>query len=143
EVQRQQTKWVVFGGAAAMLGLFAKFSLQVDWPPSSNLQLMYYDLLVFPVAQLLQLLLPISILFAILRYKLFDIDIIINRTLVYGSLSGCVFGVYMLVAVGLGALLQTSSNLLISLLAAALVAVLFQPLRERLQRAVNRLMYGE
>ncbi|MDQ6694884.1 MAG: hypothetical protein M3014_10790, partial [Chloroflexota bacterium] len=107
-VQRQQTKWVVFGASAAALGLFAKFSLQVVWYPSSNLGLLYNNLLVFPAAQLFQVLLPVSILFAILRYKLFDIDIIINRALVYGSLTVCVFGVYMLIAGGLGALLQAS-----------------------------------
>jgi signal transduction histidine kinase len=80
---------------------------------------------------------------AILRYKLYDIDLLINRTLVYGSLSACVIGTYMLAVVGLGVLFQVRGNPAISLLATVVVAVLFQPLRSRLQRSVNRLMYGE
>jgi signal transduction histidine kinase len=67
----------------------------------------------------------------------------INRTLVYGSLSACVIGIYVLAVVALGALFQAQGNFAISLLATGLAAVLFQPLRNRLQRGVNRLMYGE
>jgi signal transduction histidine kinase len=74
---------------------------------------------------------------------LWDIDLIINRTLVYGALTAGVAGLYVLVVLGLGGLLQVRGNVLISLVATGLVAVLFQPLRERLQRWVNRLMYGD
>ncbi len=89
------------------------------------------------------LLIPLSIAFAILHSRLWDIDIVINRTLVYGALTASVVGIYVLVVGGLGTLLQAQGNLVISLLATGLVAILFQPLRIRLQRAVNRLMYGE
>jgi signal transduction histidine kinase len=89
------------------------------------------------------LVIPLSIAVAILRYRLFDIDTLINRTLVYGSLSACVVGLYALIVGGASALFQSRANLLISLLATGVVAVLFQPLRERLQRWVNRLLYGE
>jgi len=71
---------------------------------------------------------------------LFDIDILLNRTLVYGLLTARVIGVYVLIVGYLGDLLGRGNNLITSLLAAGLVAVLFQPLRERLQRGVNRLM---
>src|SRR5690606_8139078 len=83
---------------------------------------------------------PVAIGIAILKYRLYDIDLIINRTLVYGGLTGCVVGLYVLVVVYLGSLLRTDGNLLVSLIATGLVAVLFAPLRERLQRGVNRLM---
>ena len=86
---------------------------------------------------------PVFTYIAILRYRLYDIDVVINRTLVYGALSACVVGIYVLAVVALGALFQAQGNLAISLLATGLVAVLFQPLRMRLQRGVNRLMYGE
>jgi signal transduction histidine kinase len=81
----------------------------------------------------------------ILRYHLYDIDVVINRTLVYGALTAAVATFYVLLVAVFGALFRigTEGNLAISLLATGLVAVLFQPLRERLQRAVNRLMYGE
>jgi signal transduction histidine kinase len=85
---------------------------------------------------------PIATGIAILSYRLYGIDRIINRTLVYGALSVIVVGLYVLVVGSLGALLQIQGGLFASLLAAGLVAVLFAPLRDRLQRAVNRLMYG-
>jgi two-component system NarL family sensor kinase len=89
------------------------------------------------------LLLAVCTCVAILRYKLYDIDLLINRTLVYGALSACVVGTYVLAVVALGALFHARGNLVVSLVATALVAVLFQPLRARLQRGVNRLMYGD
>jgi signal transduction histidine kinase len=85
---------------------------------------------------------PVATGIAILRYRLYDIDLLINRTLVYGALSVIVVGLYVLIVGSLGALLQLQSSLFASLLATGLVAVLFAPLRDRLQRAVNRLMYG-
>jgi signal transduction histidine kinase len=90
--------------------------------------------------------LPLCFTIAILRYRLFDINLILNRTLVYGSLTFAVVGIFILVSAALGALFQVvggGSNLLVSLLATAAIAILFQPLRERLQRGVNRLTYGE
>jgi hypothetical protein len=89
------------------------------------------------------LVVPVFTYIAILRYRLFDIDVVINRTLVYGTLSTCVVGIYVLTVAGLGVLFRAQGSLAVSLLATALVAVLFQPLRGRLQRGVNRLMYGE
>src|SRR5215207_929694 len=86
---------------------------------------------------------PVFTYIAILRYRLYDIDVVINRTLVYGALSACVVGIYVLAVVALGTVFQARGNLAVSLLATGFVAVLFQPLRNRLQRSVNRLMYGE
>ncbi len=86
---------------------------------------------------------PVFTYVAILKYRLYDVDLIINRTLVYGALSACVVGIYVLAVVALGALFQAQGNLAISIGATGLVATLFQPLRDRLQRGVNRLMYGE
>jgi signal transduction histidine kinase len=89
------------------------------------------------------LIVPVFTYIAILKYHLYDIDVVINRTLVYGALSASVVGIYVLTIVALGALFQAQGNLGVSLVATGLVAVLFQPLRSRLQRGVNRLMYGE
>ena len=86
---------------------------------------------------------PAAIGVAILKYRLYDIDFVINRTLVYGVLTACVIGIYVLVVGYLGALLRTEDNLAISLVATGVVAVLFAPLRDRVQQGVNRLMYGE
>jgi signal transduction histidine kinase len=86
---------------------------------------------------------PVAIGIAVLRYRLYDIDVVINRTLVYGVLTACVVSIYVLVVGYLGAIFRTGGNLAISLFATGVVAVLFAPLRDRLQRGVNRLMYGE
>ncbi len=100
-------------------------------------------MIAFTAVYSLPLLVPLSIGIAILRSRLFDIDVIINRTLVYGILTVCVVGLYVLVVGSLGALFGASGNLLISLVATGLVAVLFQPLRALVQRGVNRLLYGQ
>ncbi len=144
-VERQQTKWVIFGLTIAILsflgfGLPEVFFPELGQPDAAGL---LYDLVSGTMGVFAFLLVPISIAFAILRHRLSDIDILINRALVYGGLTASVVGLYVLVVGGLGALLQACGNLLVSLLAAGLVAVLFAPLRDRLQRGVNRLMYGE
>jgi signal transduction histidine kinase len=97
------------------------------------------------LAALVLFIVPVFTGVAILRHRLYDIDVVINRTLVYGTLTAAVVTFYVLLVAVFGALLRigTEGNLAISLLATGLVAVLFHPLRERLQRGVNRLMYGE
>ncbi len=89
------------------------------------------------------LLLPLSLLASILRYRLWDIDVVVNRTAVYGLLTVIIAGLYITVVGVLGVLFQRRGDLLFSLIATGVVAVIFQPLREGLQRFVNRLMYGE
>lgn len=88
-------------------------------------------------------LLPVAAGIAILRYRLYDLDLLINRALVYGALTAGVVGVYVFVVAYLGAIFHTGGNLLTSLVATGVVAVLFAPLREWLQRSVNRLLHGE
>lgn len=82
---------------------------------------------------------------AILRHRLYDVDVVINRALLYGALTAAVAGLYVTLVAVFGALFRVGSggNLAVSLVATGLVAVLFQPLRARLQRGVDRLMYGE
>jgi signal transduction histidine kinase len=145
-VQRQQIKWVVFGISAALAG-FLSIQLVLgasgaDVPTSPGTLLAYLIGYTF-ASYLAVLLIPVSIGIAVLRHHLFDIDVIINRTLVYGTLTASVVGIYVVVVGGLGTILQMRGNFLVSLLAAGLVAVLFAPLRARLQRSVNHLMYGE
>src|SRR5215210_503975 len=142
--QRQQIKWVVFGISAALaafLGTNLALIAFVPEPASPGALLAHLAGHLVTVGGLL--LIPLSIGIAILRYRLFDIDLIINRTLVYGTLTASVVLLYVLVVGGLGELLQVRGNLIISLIATGLAAAMFQPLRGRLQRTVNRLMYGE
>jgi signal transduction histidine kinase len=134
-VSAARVRWFAFG--------FAVSSFFVILYVLNNFALipreLYSVVSVFPSGVVLTVCLAI----AVLGYRLFDIDIIINRTLVYGALSACVIGLYVLVVGALGVLFREQGNLILSLLATGFVAVLFQPLRERLQTFVNRLMYGE
>ncbi len=86
---------------------------------------------------------PVAIGVAVLRYRLYDLGTIVNRTLVYGALSIGVTALYIGTVVGIGTALDRAAGLAASLLATALVAFGFQPLRQRIQHAVDRAMYGE
>ena len=89
--------------------------------------------------------LPISIAIAMLKYRLYDIDLVINKTLVFGALAVFITAVYVGVVVGIGTLAGGGGrpNLALSIVATAIVAVAFQPVRERVQRIANRLVYGK
>jgi signal transduction histidine kinase len=79
---------------------------------------------------------------ALLRYQLFDVDLLLRRALVYAGLTAVVIGVYALVVGGLGTLFSTD-NVVVSLLATGCIALVFQPVREWLQRGATRLVYGD
>lgn len=143
-VRRQQTKWVVFGLAGSFLGFFAFVSLPFLISSAFHEEnSILRNLIANTGGGISMLLLPVSIGTAILRYRLWDIDVVINRALVYGVLTAVVVGLYALIVGGLGTLLRVEGNFLLSLLAAGLMAVLFAPIKDRLQRGANRLMYGE
>jgi two-component system NarL family sensor kinase len=133
--ERQQLKWLASAGAllAAMFVIGPIFWFN---PALPGLVWQVPTYLAFTA-------IPISVGIAILKYHLYDIDLIINRTLVYGALMVSVVSIYVLVVAYLGVLFRASGNLFISLVATGLVAVIFQPLRDYLQRSVNRLLYGE
>ncbi|MFI5912412.1 sensor histidine kinase [Dactylosporangium sp. NPDC051541] len=87
-------------------------------------------------------LVPAAIAVAVLRYRLYDIDRIINRAVVYGSLSIGIGVLYALLMTASAALVDPRSSLAAATVASVAVAALFAPLRDRLQRAVDRLLYG-
>jgi signal transduction histidine kinase len=89
--------------------------------------------------------LPIAMALAIIKYRLYDIDVVISRTLVYGALAAFITAVYVGIVVGVGTLVGSGGrpNLALSIVATAVVAVAFQPVRERLQKIANRIVYGK
>lgn len=134
KAQRQQTKWLVFSAAIA-LGMSIGLSLVVDSAYGAILEGVFTTIgFYLPIA--------VGVSIAILRYHLWDIDVIINRTLVFGALTAILIAVYALVVTSLGQLVRDEGSFLISLLGAGVIAVLFQPLRQWLQTAINRLMFG-
>lgn len=134
-VAQAQVRWFGFGFAVSNLGtlLFALWAAGL-MPDSVNT---VTEVLPFNMVFLL------CTTVAILRYRLFDIDVILSRTLVWGGLSTLVVGLYVLIVGLLGQLVGERLELGVSLLATGLIAVLFGPLRAFLQRRVNRLLYGQ
>jgi signal transduction histidine kinase len=137
-IEREQVKWLAYGSSLAIL-LLTLLSVWAAMRPGDPAA---YELNIGGVWVTLTVIV-ITAGIAILRHRLYDIDVIINRTLVYGALSAGVVGLYVLLVGALGALFQSSGNLFVALLATGVAALLVQPLRVRLQRSVNRLMYGE
>jgi hypothetical protein len=136
--QRQQTKWVVLGIVAAAVG-YCMF-------PVLNLLQggVLVSLLGYTAALLLLALLMLSIVVAVLRYRLYDIDLIINRTLVYGTLTALLVAVYVGSVVSLQAALRalTGQESQLAIVASTLlIAALFNPLRRRTQAFVDRRFY--
>lgn len=130
---RQQMKWLAYSTVVWLVFLLvdAVAALPAGWLD---------DLVLLPVALLV---LPVGVGVAILRYRLYDIDRVVDRTLLYAALTACVVAVYAVVVMGLSLLVPVRGNLVGSLAATVVVAFAFQPLRQRLQAAVNRLMYGD
>jgi len=141
--ERLQTKWVVFGTAIGVGGYIVTRLITLLLPDPYGRDLLI-NLALLVVSSFFMLLLPISISIAVLRYRLWDINPIINRTLVYGALSASTIAFYVF-AVGFFSnyFQQSKANFIFSFLATGVIAFLFEPLREDLQRLVNRLMYGE
>jgi hypothetical protein len=145
-VQRQQTKWVIFGIAAALVGFLSiGLTLDIVVPAPDSAGSLLTLLVGFTIIQLALLCIPLSIGIAMLRYHLFDIDVLINRTLVYGALTAALALVYASSIVLLQALFraltgQQQSELVIvgSTLA---IAALFTPLRRRIQLLIDRRFY--
>lgn len=127
--ERQQLKWVAYALAVAVIviinGSFTRWY---------TLQGVLHAVAGVAFAA--------AVTIAVCRYRLYDIDVIINRTLVYLLLSGIIAGGYIAIVTGAGAAVP-HHGLTVELLAAGLAAVAFAPLRTRLQALVNRVMYGE
>ena len=85
---------------------------------------------------------PVAMAIAILRHRLFDIDVIISRALLFTLLSAGVTAVYAAIVLGIGALVGSDSDPLLTVAAAVVIALLFQPLRQRASLLANRLVYG-
>jgi hypothetical protein len=137
-IERQQLKWFVYAmaiGLMGSIGLFAVVFFSVNVNPSTSLW------------TLVTVGMPIAAGIAILRYRLYDIDIIIKRTLVYGSLTAILAALYFALVIGAQTLTklvtgqQVGQQPVVIVLSTLLIAALFQPLRARLQRWMDRRFY--
>ena len=137
--ERQQLKWFTYGGSVFAAGLILSTASVMG--PGNDKAPQW----VSAIQGLSTAAIPIAIAIAVLKYRLYDIDVVISRTLVYGSLAVFITAVYVGIVVGVGTLVGSGGrpNLLLSIVATAVVAVAFQPLRERLQKVANRIVYGK
>ncbi|TCK25341.1 sensor histidine kinase [Pseudonocardia endophytica] len=132
--ERQQFKWVIYGLA------FSGVLLAVGSAQISDVGESLSNSVLTLVAQGI---IPIAFAVAVLRYRLYDIDVVINKTVVFVALAAFITAVYAGIVVGLGRLLPIDSgDLGLSIAATAVVAVAFEPVRARVQHAANRLVYG-
>jgi hypothetical protein len=143
-LQRQQTKWVIFGFAVPITGLVSQTVLALVFPVVAERSALYL-LASNEVGFLLPLFLPLSFGFAILRYRLWDIDELINRVLVYGLLTGLLAAVYIGLIIGLehllGLLSGQPSQPVVIVISTLLIVALFQPVRGRIQSIIDRRFY--
>ena len=134
---RAQTQWVLLGVGVAIVALGASAFVPALAPTGSGAPLG------FALATLGSLAIPLSIAAAVTRYRLWDVDLVVNRAAVYAAVVVILTAAYLGIVLGTSALLTGRGLTIPSLVGAAFVAVAFQPLRQLLQRTVNRLMYGD
>ena len=143
-LQRQQTKWVVLGflGVALDVLTYAAVMINPLLPPSARL---LFTLISLPLSAIAALLLPLSLAISIFRYRLWDIDLLINRALVYGTLTLLLSLVYIGSVVVLQRLVTNLSGAqessLVTVISTLGIAALFQPLRRRTQSFIDRRFY--
>jgi hypothetical protein len=144
--ERQQTKWVVFGFSAAIIlwvGIVLADEVVLFFTQAGDLGVLY-TLVSRPAMQLASLLVPLSIGVAIVRYSLWDIDIIINRTLVYGALTtllGLIYFGGVTLLQGVFRTLTGQGDTLAIVASTLVIAALFTPLRRRIQSFIDRRFY--
>jgi signal transduction histidine kinase len=137
---RQQMKWLAYVGVAFFVAFFVGMVLLGLTGGGSDLA----GNIAFAVYGTILLLgLPAACAIAILKYRLYDLDLVIKKTVVFGLLAAFVAAVYALVVGGVGALVGSRSSTALSFVAAAVLAIGFQPARDRARRLADQLVYGK
>jgi hypothetical protein len=142
-VERQQTKWVVFG-LVTMIALLVLVSLPPLLEPSLDRPGRPYDLILDLVSFFAAMLVPLTLGVAILQRRLFDVDLLINRALVYGLLTTTLVALYLVIVVALQMLINALSGQESQLAVVAstlVIAALFNPIRRRIQILIDRRFY--
>ncbi|HEY2804187.1 MAG TPA: histidine kinase, partial [Actinomycetota bacterium] len=139
-MEREQLRWLVYAAALLLVGFLvsaAYVGIVGTSEFSTNIQ--------NGIVSVSFVFIPLAIGFAVLKYRLYGIDVVINKTVVIGALAAFITAVYVGIVVGVGALVgqgTSKPNIGLSIVATAIVAVAFQPVRARVQRFANRLVYG-
>ncbi len=130
--ERLQIKWFATGAALVVLSFLINFTQgQVTPVWISVFQSLAFIFLFSTIA------------IAILKYRLYEVDVVINRAVVYGTLAVFITLIYAAIVVGVGTLVGGQSSKFLAAVAAAVIAIAFQPVRERSRRFANRIVYGK
>ncbi|HEX5937200.1 MAG TPA: histidine kinase [Actinomycetota bacterium] len=138
--ERRQLKWLAYAGVLVVLSIITAIVVgsAAGWASDSFAERVSQFAIIASLA-----LLPVAAGIGILKYRLYDIDLVINKTVVYGVLAAVVTVIYVAIVVGIGTLVGSGGSAFLSAVAAAVVALLFQPLRRRAQHFANRIVYGD
>ncbi|MFD1738642.1 sensor histidine kinase [Bacillus salitolerans] len=137
--EKLQTKWIVYGMILSFSGFIGTSAFFVFSQAIDPILYVFYNF----VLNLFVSIIPLTVSFGILRKRLWDIAPLVNRTILYGLLSLTVVILYSLLVIYLGNLFKTEENFILSLVATSVVAVLFTPIKEKLQKLINRLLKGK
>jgi hypothetical protein len=138
-VVRKQIEWLAYAAAIVAVGIVGSSLLQLK-PQTESINNYENGIITLALACV-----PAAMGVAILTRRLYDIDVIVNKTVVYASLAVFITAVYIALVVGIGQVIgqRGEAGFELSILATAVVAVAFQPVRERVQHLANRLVYGK
>ena len=148
-IKREQLKWIVFGIAVGIcmgigVNLFLAFFELMN--PSASTYLIV-DMVTQTLSVVAQFMVPVAVVFSILKHRLYDIELVINRSLVYGSLTVILAAVFGVILFGLQSAYrvvtgQANPPTVAVVIATVAVSSLFQPTRKGLRRFINRRVYG-
>lgn len=141
--ERQQIRWLMLVGIAALV-IFAAMALLGGLIDEERAAAWVGDAMWAALVLVLAVGIPVATALAIFRYRLYDVDVVVSKTIVYAGLALFIGAAYVAIVVGVGALLGgDGSSETLRIVATAAVALAFQPMRDRLQRLADRLVYGE
>jgi signal transduction histidine kinase len=137
---RQQVKWLgLVAAAAGSCVLISLASLVACNCDESAVAVVMFTALVFIVL----LGVPASIAVALFKYRLYDLDIVVSKALVYAILAAAFTLVYVAIVIGVGTVVGDRGNPFLTILTAVAIAIAFQPVRERVRHLANRIVYGK
>ena len=133
--ERKQIAWFLFAGALLVVSILLDTVMEAFGIVRIPWFVTILDVLAFVS-------IPAAVAIAILKYRLYDIDTVIRKSVVIGLLAAFITVVYLGIVVGVGALVGSQRNILLSIIATAIIAIVFQPIRERVRQLADRLVYG-
>ena len=136
--ERQQMKWFALAGGTTVVAVAG----ELVWLGVTS-HLFNSDVIILTLTAGFGVAVPVACGIAVLRHRLYDVDVVINKTLVYGLLAAFITAAYVTIVVGIGTAIGSRGSVFLSIVATAIVAVFFQPVRERARRLANRVVYGE